>query len=61
MGEPLAFADLMEEWQLAEQRNQGYGWAEIAARQGGNADTLRIKLSQAIKRVTGELGLEDQK
>jgi RNA polymerase sigma-70 factor (ECF subfamily) len=48
-----------EEWQLAEQRNQGYGWAEIAARLGGNADALRIKLARAVKRVTGELGFDD--
>jgi RNA polymerase sigma-70 factor (ECF subfamily) len=49
-----------EEWQLAEQRNQGYGWAEIAARVGGNPDALRIKLARAVKRVTGELGFGEE-
>ncbi len=48
-----------EEWELAEQRNQGYSWAEIAARQGANADALRIKLARAVKRISGELGMEE--
>jgi len=49
-----------EEWELADQRNQGYSWAEIAARQGGNADALRIKLARAVKRISGDLGIEDE-
>jgi RNA polymerase sigma-70 factor (ECF subfamily) len=49
-----------EEWQLVEQRNQGYNWAEIAATVGGNADALRIKLARAVKRVSGELGMDEE-
>lgn len=48
-----------EERALADQRAHGLGWAEIAAKLGGNADALRMKLSRAIDRVAGELGLHE--
>src|SRR5262245_62149068 len=34
-----------DEWELLELRNHGYDWAEIAARVGGIAETLRKKLA----------------
>jgi RNA polymerase sigma-70 factor (ECF subfamily) len=49
-----------DEWQLLELRNQGHDWAEIAARVGGLAETLRKKLARAIDRVIDELGLDDE-
>jgi RNA polymerase sigma-70 factor (ECF subfamily) len=48
-----------DEWQLVEQRNQGYNWTEIAARLGGKPDALRIKLARAVKRVSSELGIDE--
>ena len=49
-----------DEWRLLELRNQSHDWAEIAARVGGNAESLRKKLSRAIDRVVEELGLDDE-
>jgi RNA polymerase sigma-70 factor (ECF subfamily) len=49
-----------DEWQLLELKNQGYDWAAIAARVGGNAESLRKKLARAIDRVIDELGLDDE-
>jgi RNA polymerase sigma-70 factor (ECF subfamily) len=49
-----------DEWRLLELRNQGHDWAEIAARTGGVAESLRKKLARAIDRVAKELGLEDE-
>jgi RNA polymerase sigma factor (sigma-70 family) len=49
-----------DEWQLLELRNRGHDWAEIAAQVGGLAESLRKKLSRAIDRVVGELGLDDE-
>ena len=49
-----------DEWQVLELRNQGHDWAEIAARAGGLAETLRKKLARAIDRVVDELGLDDE-
>lgn len=48
-----------EERALADQRAHGLGWPEIAAKLGGNADALRMKLSRAIDRVAGQLGLHE--
>jgi RNA polymerase sigma-70 factor (ECF subfamily) len=45
-----------EEWRLAELKSQGYGWPDIAAEVGGNADALRMKLMRAVKRVTSQVG-----
>jgi hypothetical protein len=50
----------LDEWQLLELKNQGYDWATIAARVGGNAESLRKKLARAIDRVIDELGLDDE-
>ena len=49
-----------DEWQLLELRNQGYDWAEIAAKSGGLAETLRKRLARAIDRIVDELGLDDE-
>jgi RNA polymerase sigma factor (sigma-70 family) len=48
-----------EELQLAELRSEGLAWEDIAARQAGNAVALRKKLSRALARVAGQLGLEE--
>jgi len=48
-----------EELQLAEWRNDGVSWAEIARRLGGTSDARRLQLSRAVDRVTRELGLEE--
>jgi RNA polymerase sigma-70 factor (ECF subfamily) len=47
------------ERQLAELRQQGLDWAEIAARLGGSPVALRKRLSRALDRVTRELGLDE--
>lgn len=47
-----------EELQLAEWRNDGLSWAEIARRLGGTSDARRLQLSRAVDRVTRTLGLE---
>ena len=49
-----------DDWRLLELRNQGHDWAEIAARVGGAAESLRMKLARAIDRVVEELGLDDE-
>jgi len=48
-----------EELQLAEWRNDGLSWAEIARRLGGTADARRLQMSRAVDRVTRVLGLEE--
>ena len=48
-----------EEWQLAELRNQGLGWAEVARELGGTAACRRMQFIRALRRVARELGLED--
>src|SRR5262249_9805786 len=48
-----------EERALAEQRAAGGGWGESAAAQGGSPEALRKKLTRALDRVAGELGLEE--
>jgi RNA polymerase sigma-70 factor (ECF subfamily) len=49
-----------DEWELLDLKNQGHEWAAIAARVGGNAESLRKKLARAIDRVVDELGLDDE-
>jgi RNA polymerase sigma-70 factor (ECF subfamily) len=44
-----------EERQLAELRNQGRGWADIAADLGGTPQGRRKQLARALKRVVAEL------
>jgi RNA polymerase sigma factor (sigma-70 family) len=48
-----------EERQLADQRALGRSWKEIAAAVGSEANTVRMRLSRALDRVTQELGLGD--
>ena len=48
-----------EELQLAEWRNDGLSWTEIARRLGGTSDARRQQLSRAVDRVTRNLGLEE--
>jgi DNA-directed RNA polymerase specialized sigma24 family protein len=48
-----------EEQHLAEQRALGHSWKEIAAAVGSEPNTVRMRLSRALDRVTQELGLED--
>lgn len=48
-----------EEKQLVEWRNQGVEWAEISKRLGQSAEALRKKLTRALDRVSGELGIDE--
>jgi RNA polymerase sigma-70 factor (ECF subfamily) len=48
-----------EERRLVELRGQGCDWAAIAAELGGSAEALRKKLTRAVSRVAGELGLDE--
>src|SRR4051794_19998813 len=44
-----------EEFALLERRQQGYGWAEIAAERGTSPEAVRKRLERAIDRVAQEL------
>src|SRR5262249_4120842 len=48
-----------EERQLAELRNQGLGWEEVAASLGGTPEARRKQLARAMDRVALELGLDE--
>src|SRR5262249_47493139 len=48
-----------DERRLMDLRNQGHEWAGIADQLGCTADAARIKLSRALNRVSGQLGLDD--
>jgi RNA polymerase sigma factor (sigma-70 family) len=48
-----------EECQIAEWRNQGRNWEQIAGQLGGTAEARRKQLARAVNRVAGELGLEE--
>jgi RNA polymerase sigma-70 factor (ECF subfamily) len=48
-----------EERDLLDRREQGQEWNAIAADLGGSAEALRKKLTRAIDRITGQLGLDD--
>ena len=48
-----------DERELADQRALGRDWPEIAAERGATPDALRKKLTRALDRVAGRLGLED--
>jgi RNA polymerase sigma factor (sigma-70 family) len=48
-----------EERELADMRQQGLEWSEIAARVGGTAEALRKRLARAADRVAHELGIDD--
>lgn len=47
-----------DERYIAEQREQGRTWSELAVELSANEDALRKKLSRALDRVMAELGLE---
>jgi RNA polymerase sigma-70 factor (ECF subfamily) len=47
-----------DERRLLELREQGRGWAEIAAELGGSPEALRKQLARAVERVAEALGLE---
>jgi len=49
---------LPEEFVLLERRQQGCGWAEIAAEQGTSPEAVRKRLTRAVDRVAHELGLD---
>ena len=49
-----------DERRLMDLRNQGHGWAAIAAQIGGNADSARMRLSRALDRVASQLGLDHE-
>jgi RNA polymerase sigma-70 factor (ECF subfamily) len=48
-----------DERRMLELRNEGHEWTTIASELGGNPDTLRRRLSRALDRVAGQLGLDD--
>ena len=48
-----------DERQLADLRQQGMEWADIAVRLGGSAEALRKRLARASDRIAHELGLDD--
>ncbi|MBV8554195.1 MAG: sigma-70 family RNA polymerase sigma factor [Planctomycetaceae bacterium] len=48
-----------DERRLLERREQGLGWAEIAAELGGSPDALRVRLARAVARITKQLGLDE--
>lgn len=48
-----------EERQLADLRNDGLTWAEVANRIGGTAHGRRMQLARAAARVARQLGLEE--
>ena len=50
-----------DERYLADQRGIGRDWADIAKELQSRPDALRIKLSRALNRVAGELGLVEVK
>lgn len=48
-----------DERQIMERRQEGAGWDDIAAEQGGTAEGLRKKLSRAVARIAKEIGLDE--
>jgi RNA polymerase sigma-70 factor (ECF subfamily) len=48
-----------EELRLMEQRAEGRNWSEIAAELGEQPNAVRMRLTRALDRVAGELGLEE--
>ena len=48
-----------DERAIADMRAAGCGWAEIAEQLGGTVDGRRIQLTRAVRRATGQLGLDD--
>jgi len=56
-----AFRTLLsqQEWELAEKRSEGQGWAEIAANLGGSPEGRRKQLARALDRATHQMRLDD--
>lgn len=48
-----------EELSLLERRQDGQGWAEIAAEQGVSPEAIRKRLARSIDRVAHELGIDE--
>jgi RNA polymerase sigma-70 factor (ECF subfamily) len=48
-----------EERQLADHRALGHSWKEIAQEKGENPDTLRMRYTRAVDRVSRELHLDE--
>jgi RNA polymerase sigma factor (sigma-70 family) len=48
-----------EERRILELRNEGQDWASIGSELAASAEALRRRLSRALDRVAGELGLDD--
>jgi RNA polymerase sigma-70 factor (ECF subfamily) len=48
-----------EERQLKSLHDEGRDWDEIAAQLGGTAAARRMQLTRALRRVAGELGIEE--
>jgi RNA polymerase sigma-70 factor (ECF subfamily) len=49
-----------EERQIADRRNRGQTWAQVAESCGGSAEALRKRLARAFDRIVAELGLDEQ-
>lgn len=49
-----------EERQVADARNRGQTWEQIAETYGGSPDALRKRLTRAFDRIVEELGLDEQ-
>ncbi|MFL5341279.1 MAG: RNA polymerase sigma factor [Gemmataceae bacterium] len=50
-----------DERKLAELRQEGLEWSDIAAQLGGSPEALRKRLARASDRIARELGLDDFK
>jgi RNA polymerase sigma-70 factor (ECF subfamily) len=48
-----------DERELVERRRSGQSWDEIAAAVGKSAEAVRKQYERGLKRVSGELGIED--
>jgi RNA polymerase sigma-70 factor (ECF subfamily) len=48
-----------EERRLAEMRNEGRDWAEIAAQLGASPEALRKRLARAVEMIAEQLGIDD--
>ena len=50
---------LPDERKLGQLREENLSWEEIADRLGGSAAALRQQWSRAMKRIAGELGIDE--
>jgi RNA polymerase sigma-70 factor (ECF subfamily) len=49
-----------DERQLADLRNEGLAWEDVAAQLGGTAQARRMQLARAVDRVARQLGLDPE-